>query len=202
MSANSQAVPAEEPRAGAVADDPASSESDGGNVSESGRKEPFANLKLDERHFEDDKRRSERRANLVMGPPLGGEHPHPHATTTAAASGDQVVPGEEIAQNEDLLADYPDDALDLELTHLRIRSLRGLGLERFTKIQVRPGKVLLLSHSRVYSNLRTTATAHLAPAKPPHVALLPSRSAPRRCRGNNRPLAHRDLDLDLRQRQA
>ncbi|GAA5965171.1 hypothetical protein JCM8115_005375 [Rhodotorula mucilaginosa] len=135
MSANSQAVPAEEPRAGAVADDPASSESDGGNVSESGRKEPFANLKLDERHFEDDKRRSERRANLVMGPPLGGEHPHPHATTTAAASGDQVVPGEEIAQNEDLLADYPDDALDLELTHLRIRSLRGLGLERFTKVQ-------------------------------------------------------------------
>ena len=179
MSANSEAAPAEEPRAGAVVhvDDPAaSSESDGGNVSESGRKEPFANLKLDERHFEDDKRRSERRANLVMGPPLGQ---HQHATTTTAANGDQVVPGEEIAQNEDLLADYPDDALDLELTHLRIRSLRGLGLERFTKVQVRPGKVLLLSHSRVYSNLRTTATAHLAPAKPPHVALLPSRSAAR-----------------------
>lgn len=110
-----------------------SSESDGGNVSESGRKEPFANLKLDERHCEDDKRRSERRANLVMGPPLGESEPH--------ANGDQVVEGQEIAANEDLLTNYPDDSVDLELTHLRIRTLRGLGLERFTKVQVCPRRV-------------------------------------------------------------
>ncbi|GAA5975616.1 hypothetical protein JCM10908_005219 [Rhodotorula pacifica] len=116
----------------AVNDGNASSESEGGNVSDSGRKEPFANLKLDERHFEDDKRRTERRANLVMGPPLGEEEASAPTTT---ANGDQVVPGEEIAQNEDLLADYPDDSLDLELTHLRIRTLRGLGLERFSKVQ-------------------------------------------------------------------
>ncbi|GAA5868415.1 hypothetical protein JCM3774_003288 [Rhodotorula dairenensis] len=117
-----------------VGDGGASSESDGGNVSDSGRKEPFANLKLDERHFEDDKRRSERRANLVMGPPLGGGGGGDHGAA-AAPNGDQIVPGAEIAQNEDLLADYPDDSLDLELTHLRIRTLRGLGLERFTKVQ-------------------------------------------------------------------
>lgn len=148
MSADSEAASSaleshEEPRAGAVVDDPPSSESDGGNVSESGRKEPFASLKLDERHFEDDKRRSERRANLVMGPPLGDPDQPP---AQATANRDQVVPGEEIAQNEDLLADYPDDALDLELTHLRIRTLRGLGLERFTQVQVR-----LRSHELVSS---------------------------------------------------
>ena len=150
MSANSGAAPAplpsnEQTPASAVVDDPAaSSESDGGNVSESGRKEPFANLNLDERHFEDDKRRSERRANLVIGPPLGEQHPH---ATTTAVNRDQVVPGEEIATNEDLLADYPDDALDLELTHLRIRSLRGLGLERFTKVQVSLARCFLFFSS-------------------------------------------------------
>ncbi|GAA6011001.1 hypothetical protein JCM11491_005903 [Sporobolomyces phaffii] len=98
-----------------------SSESDGGNVSEGGSKEPFSNLKLDERHFEDQKKRE---AKLVMGPPLGGN-----------PAGDSVIEGETIADNEEILADLPDDALDLELTHLRLRTLRGLGLERFTKVQ-------------------------------------------------------------------
>lgn len=105
-----------------VSADAESSESDGGNVSEGGSKEPFSNLKLDERHFEDSKKRE---AKLVMGPPLGGP-----------SQQDQVVEGETIAENEQILADLPDDALDLELTHLRLRTLRGLGLERFTKVQV------------------------------------------------------------------
>ncbi|GAA5838538.1 hypothetical protein JCM3766R1_006005 [Sporobolomyces carnicolor] len=104
-----------------VSADAESSESDGGNVSEGGSKEPFSNLKLDERHFEDSKKRE---AKLVMGPPLGGP-----------SQQDQVVEGETIAENEEILADLPDDALDLELTHLRLRTLRGLGLERFTKVQ-------------------------------------------------------------------
>ncbi|GAA5929770.1 type 1 protein phosphatase-activating protein SDS22 [Sporobolomyces koalae] len=101
----------------------ASSESDGGNVSEGGSKEPFSNLKLDERHFEDTKKRE---AKLVMGPPLGDSSP---------AGGDTVVPGDTLADNEEILADLPDDALDLELTHLRLRTLKGLGIERFTKVQ-------------------------------------------------------------------
>ncbi|GAA5840970.1 hypothetical protein JCM9279_001276 [Rhodotorula babjevae] len=110
------------------ADDANDSESDGGNVSDGGTKEPFANLKLDERHFEDDKRRSERKAQLVMGPPLG-------ETDAPTAQGDQVIAGQVLAENEDILADLDDDALDLELTHLRLRTLRGLGIERFRKVQ-------------------------------------------------------------------
>jgi protein phosphatase 1 regulatory subunit 7 len=90
--------------------------------------EPFANLKLDERHFEDSKRKDERRAQLVMGPPLGGNSSNPNNET--------VIEGEVLAENEDILADLPDDATDLELTHLRLRTLRGLGLQRFTKVQV------------------------------------------------------------------
>ncbi|GAA5973534.1 hypothetical protein JCM21900_005457 [Sporobolomyces salmonicolor] len=105
-----------------------SSESDGGNVSEGGTKEPFANLKLDERHFEDSKKREERKAQLVMGPPLGG-------SSSAAPGHDTVIDGETLAENEEILADLSDDATDLELTHLRLRTLRGLGLERFTKVQ-------------------------------------------------------------------
>ncbi|GAA6064306.1 hypothetical protein JCM10212_002738 [Sporobolomyces blumeae] len=112
-------------------DDPAeSSESDGGNVSEGGSKEPFSNLKLDERHFEDGKKRDERKAQLVMGPPLGDT-----PATGAQAGQDTVVEGQTIAENEEILADLPDDALDLELTHLRLRTLRGLGIQRFTKVE-------------------------------------------------------------------
>lgn len=109
------------------------SESDGGNVSEGGTAEPFANLKL-EREFEDDKRRDQRTAKLVMGPPLGGNE---SGSAGGAPAGDQVIEGEALAENEDILADLDDDALDLELTHLRLRTLRGLGVERFRKVQVR-----------------------------------------------------------------
>lgn len=112
-----------------------SSDSDGGNVSEGGSKEPFANLKLDERHFEDSKKRDQRKAQLVMGPPLGNQ---------GTAGKDTVVEGETIAENEEILADLPDDALDLELTHLRLRTLRGLGLQRFKSVEV--SRSLLTSH--------------------------------------------------------
>ncbi|BGP14752.1 hypothetical protein JCM10213_004309 [Rhodosporidiobolus nylandii] len=109
-------------------DEGQSSESEGGNVSDGGTKEPFSNLKLDERHFEDEKARlakdKERKAQLVMGPPLGGEQ-----------QGDSVHEGEIIAENEEILADLDDDATDLELTHLRLRTLRGLGIERFRKVE-------------------------------------------------------------------
>lgn len=96
--------------------------------SETESREPFANLKLDERHFEDSKKRDERKAQLVMGPPLGGEQ--------QGNNNETVIDGEVLAENEEILAELPDDATDLELTHLRLRSLRGLGLERFTKVQV------------------------------------------------------------------
>lgn len=102
-------------------------------MSEGGTRERFANLKTDERHFEDEKARLERNARLVMGPPLG----EGHAGAARGPPQDQVIAGEELAQNEDILADFDDDALDLELTHLRLRTLRGLGIERFRKVQVR-----------------------------------------------------------------
>ncbi|GAA5876346.1 hypothetical protein JCM16303_007107 [Sporobolomyces ruberrimus] len=154
--ATPQSIPAEDDTASlrpaspstAEPDTAASSESDGGNVSEGGSKEPFSNLKLDERHFEDSKKRE---AKLVMGPPLGG-----------SAQQDTVVEGETIAENEEILADLPDDALDLELTHLRLRTLRGLGLERFTKVQ----------RISLRQNLLTSLSYH--PLPPPPVSALVS----------------------------
>ncbi|KAK4053503.1 anaphase-promoting complex subunit Cut9 [Microbotryomycetes sp. JL201] len=82
--------------------------------------EPFSNLKLDERHFEDSKKRDERKAQLVMGQPLGA---------------DETQTADTVTDNTEILAELPDDALDLELTHMRLRTLKGLGLERFTKVQ-------------------------------------------------------------------
>jgi len=70
-----------------------------------------------------------------MGPPLGNQ---------GTAGKDTVVEGETIAENEEILADLPDDALDLELTHLRLRTLRGLGLQRFKSVEV--SRSLLTSH--------------------------------------------------------
>lgn len=96
-------------------------------ASEGESNEPFSNLKTDERHFEDQKKRDERRAQLVMGPPLGQD---------SANGAETVISGETLAENEDILADVPDDALDLELTHMRLRTLRGLGLERFKAVEV------------------------------------------------------------------
>ena len=58
-----------------------------------------------------------------MGPPLGGP-------------ADEVIAGEQVAENEAILVDFPDSAEDLELTHLRIKTLRGLGLERFRAVEV------------------------------------------------------------------
>lgn len=111
-----------------------SSESEGGNVSEGGTREAFSKLSTDERHFEDSKKRlerssaqagEERKAQLVMGPPLGGPKE------------DEVIEGQTIEANEDILADLDDEATDLELTHLRLRTLRGLGIERFRDVEVR-----------------------------------------------------------------
>ncbi|GAA5969754.1 hypothetical protein JCM11641_008032 [Rhodosporidiobolus odoratus] len=125
------------------------SESEGGNVSDGGTKEPFSNLKLDERHFEDEKARlakSSRKAELVMGPPLGG------------TGSDTVHEGEQIAENEDILADLDDDATDLELTHLRFRTLRGLGIERFRKVERISLRQNLLT-SLFYHPLPSTASS-------------------------------------------
>lgn len=82
---------------------------------------------LDERAYEDDK---VRKARLVMGPPLGEEE------RTIGGPNDQVIEGEQLETNELLLADYEDDALDLELTHQRIKTLRGLNIQRFKQVEV------------------------------------------------------------------
>ena len=66
-----------------------------------------------------------KRAKLVMGEPLGGEAP---------MEGDSFKPED----NEEILVDLPDSATELELTHLRLRTLRGLQLQRFTQVIVSP----------------------------------------------------------------
>lgn len=66
-----------------------------------------------------------KRAKLVMGEPLGGEAP---------MEGESFKPED----NEEILVDLPDSTQELELTHLRLRTLRGLQLQRFTQVIVRP----------------------------------------------------------------
>lgn len=109
------------PSADATLDEPVTPPSE---PDDDDRHEAFSNLK-DERHFEDEKQK--RKAKLVMGPPLG---------EAEAKANETIIEGEELRENESILADLPDDAEDLELTHLRLRTLRGLGLERFRNVQV------------------------------------------------------------------
>ena len=66
---------------------------------------------------------SEKKAQLVMGEALGGEAP---------MEGDNFT----IESNEEILVDLTDDTLELELTHLRLRTLRGLNLQRFHQVIV------------------------------------------------------------------
>jgi hypothetical protein len=68
--------------------------------------------------------KSDRKAQLVMGPPLGS---NPNET---------VHEGPELVENEEILAELSNEVEDLDLTHLRLRTLRGLGLERFKVVQV------------------------------------------------------------------
>lgn len=72
-----------------------------------------------------------KRAKLVMGEPLGGEAP---------------MEGEGFKQedNEEILVDLPDSTTELELTHLRLRTLRGLQVQRFTQVIVSSPPALFL----------------------------------------------------------
>jgi len=59
--------------------------------------------------------------------------PHPPHKQAIVQEGG-TLDGEEIAADEDLLADYPDDSEDIELTHSRIASISKLGLHRFHSV--------------------------------------------------------------------
>jgi hypothetical protein len=63
------------------------------------------------------------------------------ADTDDEHTGDEAVGPvpEVIDDDEDLLDDYPADVEELDLIHLRIKSISALKLERFQKIQVRVG---------------------------------------------------------------
>lgn len=71
------------------------------------------------------------KARLVMGEPLGES-----STSGTNGNKDTIIEGEELIENEEILSDLPDEAEDLDMTHLRLRTLRGLNLERFKKVQV------------------------------------------------------------------
>lgn len=82
--------------------------------------EPFSNLR-DERAFEDAKHLS---AKLVQTATL-----NPTLVTVPSTA-------QQIQENIDILADLdPDDTFDIDLTHLRLETLKGLGLERFVKVE-------------------------------------------------------------------
>lgn len=54
----------------------------------------------------------------------------------AEASEDEGPPPEQLAADEDLLDDTPEDEDQIDLVHYRISSIPALRLERFTKLKV------------------------------------------------------------------
>jgi Leucine-rich repeat (LRR) protein len=54
---------------------------------------------------------------------------------TATVTTGEPIPGGIIPNEEELLAEYPDDALEIDAIHSRISSITKLGLERFTKLE-------------------------------------------------------------------
>lgn len=84
-----------------------------------------------------------RKAQLVMGEPLGLAAPRLDGNGLPLES-DSNSPNEDIP-NEEILVDLPDNSTDLELTHLRLKTLRGLSLHRFKNVQVSPS---LQSHPK------------------------------------------------------
>lgn len=59
------------------------------------------------------------------------EHEDKKKLAERAANGEEPVQDDAAEQAADLLADYPDDTEDVELTHARLRSLKTLDLQRF-----------------------------------------------------------------------
>lgn len=63
--------------------------------------------------------------------------PHePGAESEPEVSEDEGPPPEQLAADEDLLEDYPEDEEEVELVHMRVSSMPALKLERFKKLQV------------------------------------------------------------------
>ncbi len=75
-----------------------------------------------------------RKAQLVMGEPLGLAAPRLDGNGLPLES-DSNSPNEDIP-NKEILVDLPDNSTDLELTHLRLKTLRGLSLHRFKNVEV------------------------------------------------------------------
>lgn len=67
---------------------------------------------------------------LVDGPPDLGAESEPEV------SEDEGPPPEQLAADEDLLDDVPEDEDEIELVHMRISSIPALRLERFNKLKV------------------------------------------------------------------
>ena len=103
------------------------------------------------------------------------------ATTPAARnavlvqSEDPGPPVNVIENDEDLLDDFPEDAEDLDLVHLRVESIPALHLERFPKLQV--GLAAVRTHAH---RLSSRARAH------PRRNCVSGRTASRRSRASRR----------------
>jgi protein phosphatase 1 regulatory subunit 7 len=59
----------------------------------------------------------------------------PGAESDAEESEDDAPPPEQLAADEDLLDDFPEDEDEIDLVHLRISSIPALRLERFRKLR-------------------------------------------------------------------
>lgn len=74
-------------------------------------------------------------------------------------SDDEGPPPEQLAADEDLLDDVPDDEDEIELVHCKISDMDSLRLERFKQIKVH-------HHSHSWPHFLLTNAAPLPPPKP------------------------------------
>ena len=68
---------------------------------------------------------------------LAGDGQDKGAESEAEVSEDEGPPPEQLAADEDLLEDVPEDEDDIDLVHFKISSIPALRLERFKKLRVR-----------------------------------------------------------------
>lgn len=74
---------------------------------------------------------------------VDGQH-EPGAESDPEVSEDEGPPPEQLAADEDLLDDCPEDEEDIELVHMKVANIPALRLERFKQLKV-PALVLRAS---------------------------------------------------------
>ncbi|KAK9474999.1 uncharacterized protein V1510DRAFT_388336 [Dipodascopsis tothii] len=102
------------------------------------------------------------RSSAVGSPETIGS-PAPGITSTVAGNGMpmEIVEGEALPEDDELLAELPEDSTEVELVQLKVRSMSALGLQRFDKLQTICLRQNLLTTLQGIEDIRSPALTEL-----------------------------------------